>query len=123
MTETDTEKMKMKMCDAFKELKEGHDKLSTEEHAIIAMMCLSKLHRKVKELKDLYNSLAKTYGFELGTCDITCIAQISAKPFETPMLTMLGTDEGIQKGLNELKVGAAKHDFKLGNEEESNDKE
>ena len=32
---------------------------------------------------------------------------------------MLGTDEGIQKGLNILKVTASKYGFKLNNEEET----
>lgn len=36
---------------------------------------------------------------------------------------MLGTDEGIQKGLNILKATAYKHGFKLDNEETQNAKE
>ena len=36
---------------------------------------------------------------------------------------MLGTDEGIQKGLNILKAIASKHGFKLDDEEIQNAKE
>ena len=97
-------------------------KMTSEDSAVITKMCLSKLTSKVAELKDLYASLAKTYGFEMGVCDITCIAQISAKPLEKPILSMLGTDEGIQKGLNILKATASKYGFKLGNEETKNEK-
>ena len=85
--------------------------------------CLSKLASKVAELRDLYASLAKTYGFEMGICDITCITQLTAKPLEKPILSMLGTDGGIQKGLNILKVTASKYGFKLDNEETQNAKE
>lgn len=85
--------------------------------------CLSKLASKVAELKDLYASLAKTYGFEMGICNITCITQLSAKPLEKPILSMLGTDEGIQNGLNILKATASKYGFKLDNEETKNAKE
>lgn len=98
-------------------------KMTPEDSAIITAMCINKLARKVKELKDLYASLAKTYGFEMGICDITCIAQISGKPLETPIISMLGTDEGIQKGLNILKATASKNGFKLDNEETQNAKE
>lgn len=97
--------------------------MTPEDSAIIVTMCINRLARKVEELKDLYSSLVKTYGFEMGICDITCIAQISAKHSETPILSMLGTDEGIQKGLNILKATASKYGFKLDNEEAQNDKE
>lgn len=97
-------------------------KMTSEDSAVITTMCINRLASKVKELKDLYASLAKTYGFEMGVCDITCIAQISGKPLETPILSMLGTDEGIQKGLNILKATASKHGFKLDNEEVQNAK-
>ena len=98
-------------------------KMTPEDSATITQMCLSKLASKVAELKDLYASLAKTYGFEMGICDIACIAQISAKPLEKPILSMLGTDEGIQNGLNKLKTTASKHGFRLDNEETQNAKE
>lgn len=98
-------------------------KMTLEDSAAIVTMCIDKLARKVAELKDLYASLAKTYGFEMGICDITCIAQVSANNLKAPLLGMLGTDEGIQKGLNILKATASKQGFKLDNEETKNAKE
>ena len=50
-----TDKMKTRI-----DLKEGYDKLSTEEHAEVVMMCLSKLCCKAEELKELYMQLVKT---------------------------------------------------------------
>ena len=105
------------------DVEEYFRKMTPENSATITTMCVEKLAQKVKELRDLYGSLAKTYGFEMGICDITCIAQISAKPLEKPILCMLGTDDGIQKGLNVLKTEAIKHGFKLDNEETQNAKE
>lgn len=115
--------MKLETIKSNTDIEDYFSKMTPEDSAIITSMCISKLARKVAELKDLYASLAKTYGFEMGVCDITCIAQISGKPLETPILSMLGTDEGIQKGLNILKVTASKHGFKLDNEEAQNAKE
>lgn len=103
------------------DIEEYFSKTAPENSAVITTMCINRLASKVKELKDLYASLVKTYGFEMGVCDITCIAQISGKPLERPILSMLGTDEGIQKGLNILKATASKHGFKLDNEETNND--
>lgn len=97
-------------------------KMTPENSTTITAMCINKLARKVKELGDLYTSLVKTYGFEMGVCDITCIAQVSAKFLEEPVISMLGTDEGIQKGLNILKIEASKQGFKLDNEEAQNAK-
>lgn len=115
--------MKLETIKSNTDIEDYFNKMTPEDSAIITAMCINKLARKVKELKDLYASLAKTYGFEMGICDITCIAQISGKPLETPILSMLGTDEGIQKGLNILKATASKHGFKLDNEEAQNAKE
>ena len=115
--------MKLETIKPKIDVEEYFRKMTPEDSAIITTMCVDKLACKVKELKDLYSSLAKTYGFEMGICDITCIAQISGKPLETPILSMLGTDEGIQKGLNILKATASKHGFKLDNEEAQNAKE
>ncbi len=115
--------MKLEKIKSNIDLEDYFSKMTPEDSAIITTMCINKLARKVTELKDLYSSLAKTYGFEMGICDITCIAQISGKPLETPILSMLGTDEGIQKGLNILKATASKHGFKLDNEETKNAKE
>ena len=115
--------MKLETVKSNTDIEDYFSKMTPEDSAVITTMCINKLARKVAELKDLYASLAKTYGFEMGVCDITCIAQISGKPLETPILSMLGTDEGIQKGLNILKATASKHGFKLDNEETQNAKE
>ena len=115
--------MKLEKIKSNTDLEDYFSKMTPEDSVIITTMCINRLARKVEELKDLYASLAKTYGFEMGICDITCIAQISAKPLETPILSMLGTDEGIQKGLNKLKTTALKHGFRLDNEEAQNAKE
>lgn len=115
--------MKMETIKSNTDIEDYFNKMTPEDSAVIMTMCINKLARKVEELKDLYVSLAKTYGFEMGICDITCIAQISGKPLEMPILSMLGTDEGIQKGLNILKTEAIKHGFKLDNEETQNAKE
>lgn len=115
--------MKLEKIKSNTDIEDYFGKMTPEDSAIITTMCINKLAHKVKELKDLYASLAKTYGFEMGICDVTCIAQVSAKPLETPILSMLGTDEGIQKGLNILKTEAIKHGFKLDNEENQNAKE
>ena len=115
--------MKLEKIKSSTNLEDYFGKMTLEDSAIITTMCISRLARKVEELKDLYSSIVKTYGFEMGICGITCIAQISAKPLETPILSMLGTDEGIQKGLNILKATASKYGFKLDNEETQNAKE
>lgn len=108
--------MKLETIKSNTDLEDYFSKMTPEDSVTITTMCTNRLARKLEELKDLYASLAKTYGFEMGICDVTCIAQISAKPLETPVLSMLGTDEGIQKGLNILKIEAIKHGFKLDNE-------
>ena len=115
--------MKLETIKSNTDIEDYFSKMTPEDSAIITTMCIDKLARKVEELKNLYSSLAKTYGFEMGVCDITCIVQISAKPLETPILSMLGTDEGIQNGLNILKATALKHGFRLDNEETKNAKE
>lgn len=115
--------MKLEKIKSNTDLEDYFSKMTPEDSAIITTMCINRLAHKVTELKDLYSSLAKTYGFEMGICDITCIVQISGKPLETPILSMLGTDEGIQKGLNILKATASKYGFKLDNEEIQNAKE
>lgn len=115
--------MKLEKIKSNTDLEDYFSKMTPEDSAVITTMCINRLARKVEELKDLYASLVKTYGFEMGICGITCIAQISGKPLETPILSMLGTDEGIQKGLNILKATASKYGFKLDNEEAQNAKE
>ena len=104
------------------DVEEYFRKMTPENTAIIATMCVDKLAHKVTELKDLYNSLAKTYSFEMGIFNITCIAQISSNFLSPAVFSMLGTDEGIQKGLNILKTEAIKQGFKLDKEEAQNAK-
>ena len=115
MMSTETIKSKIDVEDYF-------SKMTPENSAIIAIMCVEKLTHKVKELKDLYASLAKTYSFEMGIYDITCIAQISSNFLSPAALGMLGTDDGVNKGLNVLKTEAIKRGFKLDKEETKNEK-
>lgn len=99
------------------------DKLSTEEHAEITMMCLSKLCYKAEELKELYIQLAKTYGVEMGICDISMIVQVSSPIFKhTHCSYTLGTKEGIEHAILTLKDSFAEQVADL-EKEESNDKE
>lgn len=105
------------------DIEEYFRKMTPENSAIIATMCVDKLASKVAELKDLYASLAKTYSFEMGVFGITCIAQISSNFLSPAVFSMLGTDKGIQKGLNILKTEVIKQGFKLDNEETKNAKE
>lgn len=113
-----TDKMKTRI-----DLKEGYDKLSTEEHAEVVMMCLSKLCCKAEELKELYMQLVKTYGVEMGICDISMVVQISSTVINyVPCSYALGTKEGIKHALLTLtdRVTEQVVDIK---KEESNDKE
>ena len=105
------------------DVEEYFRKMTPENSAIIATMCVDKLAHKVAELKDLYNSLAKTYNFEMGIFGVTCIAQISSNFLSPAVFNMFGTDNGINKGLNILKTEAIKRGFKLDNEEAQNAKE
>ena len=104
------------------DVEEYFRKMTPENSAIIATMCIEKLAHKVKELKDLYASLCKTYNFEMGVYNITCIAQISSNFLSPAVFSLLGTDDGINKGLNTLKTEAIKRGFKLDNEEAQNAK-
>ena len=94
-----TNKMKMHV-----DLREDFDKLSTEEHAEIIMMCLSSLCHKAEELQDLFIQLAKTYGVEMGICDVSMIIQISSPVVNNvPFSCAFGTKEGIEHALLTLK--------------------
>ena len=104
------------------DVEEYFRKMTPENSVIIAAMCVEKLAQKVRELKDLYGSLAKTYTIEMGMYNITCIAQISSNFLSPAMLGILGTDDGINKGLNVLKTEAIKRGFKLDKEETKNEK-
>ena len=90
-----TDKMKMRV-----DLKEDFDKLNTEEHAEVVMMCLSKLCCKAEELKELYMQLVKTYDVEMGICDISMVVQVSSAAINyVPCSYTLGTKEGIKHAI------------------------
>lgn len=83
-------------------------KMRPEDSAVIATMCLNKLTRKVKELKDLYASLAKIYSVEMGLCDITLLVQVSSPLLPDATQGVLGTSEGIKHALTILSnIGKA----------------
>ena len=99
-----TNKMKIHV-----DLKEDFDKLSTEEHAEIVMMCLSRLCHKAGELQNLFIQLVKTYGVEMGTCDVSMIIQISSPVINNvPFSCTLGTHEGIKHAIVTLADKVAK---------------
>lgn len=111
---------KVKMC---VDLDEDFDKLSTEEHAEITMMCLSKLCHKANELEELYVQLAKTYGVEMGVCNVSMIVQVSSPVINNvPFSCTLGTKEGIEHAFLTLKDKVAEQIADI-EKEASNDKE
>ena len=113
-----TDKVKMRV-----DLDEGFDKLSTEEHAEIIMMCLSKLCHKAETLQELFIQLVKTYGVEMGICDVSMIVQISSPVLEhTPFNCILGTKEGIEHAFLTLKDKVVEQVADI-EKEASNDKE
>lgn len=71
-------------------------KMRPEDSVVITMMCLNKLTQKVKELKDLYTNLAKTYSVEMGLCDITLLVQVSSPLLPDATQGVLGTPQGIK---------------------------
>lgn len=77
-------------------------KMTPEDSAVITTMCLNKLTRKVKELKDLYTSLAKTYSVEMGLCDITLLVQVSSPLLPDATQGLFGTPQGIKHALTIL---------------------
>lgn len=77
-------------------------KTTPEDSAVITTMCLNKLTRKVKELKDLYTNLAKTYSVELGLCDITLLVQVSSPLLPNATQGLFGTSKGIKHALTIL---------------------
>lgn len=114
--------MNVETIESKVDVEEYFRKMTPENSAIIATMCVDKLAHKVAELKELYTSLVKTYNFEMGIFDISCIVQISSNFLSPAVLNILGTDDSISKGLNILKTEAIKHGFKLDNEEAQNAK-
>lgn len=115
--------MKLEKIKSNTDLEDYFSKMTPEDSAIITTMCINRLARKVKELKELYMQLVKTYGFEMDICGITCIAQISSTVINyVPCSYALGTKEGIKHALLTLtdRVTEQVVDIK---KEESNDKE
>lgn len=105
------------------DLREDFDKLSTEEHAEITMMCLSKLCSKADELEELYTQFAKTYGVEMGLCGVSMIVQISSPVINNvPFSCTLGTKEGIKHALLTLTDRVTEQVADI-EKETSNDKE
>ena len=113
-----TNKMKVSV-----DLSEDFNKLSTEEHTEITMMCLRKLCSKADELKELYTQFAKTYGVEMGLCGVSMIIQISSPIINNvPFSCTLGTKEGINHALLTLRDKVTEHMADI-EKEASNDKE
>lgn len=102
-------------------LKEYFDKMTPEDAATITTMCMDQLCKKAQELKDLYAQLARTYPFEMGVCDITCIVQVSAKKSPViPIRGLLGTPEGIKHALAVMMSNGLKDLAAMHQEEEKN---
>lgn len=81
-------------------LKDYFDKMSPEDSATITTMCMDKICSKAQELKDLYVQLAKSYGVEIGVCDLTLLVQVSSPKLPViPVRGLLGTTEGIKHAL------------------------
>lgn len=94
--------------------KEYFKKMSSEDAAEITAMCLDKLCAKAEELKDLYTQLAKSYGIEMGICDITLLVQVSTPVlFITPVRNMLGTPKGIKHALANMMDAGLKELAKI----------
>ena len=92
--------MSMETINVHTNLKDYFDKMSPEDSATITTMCMDKLCSKVQELKDLYVQLAKSYGFEMGVCELTLLVQVSSPKLPIiPVRGLLGTDDGIKHAL------------------------
>lgn len=102
-------------------LKDYFDKMSPEDSATITTMCMDKLCNKAQELKDLYVQLAKSYGLEMGVCDITLLVQISSPKLPIiPVRGLLGTDDGIKHALAVMMSSGLKDLASIKKEEEKN---
>ena len=81
-------------------LDEYFSKMNPEDSATITMMCMDKLCEKAQELKDLYTQLVKSYGIEMGVCEITLLVQVSSPKLPViPVRGLLGTSDGIKHAL------------------------
>lgn len=100
--------MSMEMIKTNVNIDDYFSKMRPEDSAVITEMCLNKLTRKVKELKDLYINLAKTYSVEMGLCDITLLVQVSSPLLPDATQGVLGTQQGIKHALTILsEIGKA----------------
>ena len=82
-------------------LDEYFSKMKPEDSATITMMCMDKLCKKAQELKDLYTQLAKSYGIEMGVCELTVLVQVSSPKLPgVPVRGLLGTSDGIKHALS-----------------------
>lgn len=93
--------MSMEEIKVHVNLNDYFDKMKPEDSATITMMCMDKLCAKAQELKDLYTQLAKTYGIEMGVCELTVLVQVSSPKLPViPVRGLLGTDDGIKHALS-----------------------
>ena len=103
--------------------KEYFDKMKPEDSATITTMCLEKLMDKANELKELYMQLAKTYGIEMGMCDITLLVQVSAPELPViPVRGLLGTSKGIKHALSAMMSNGIRDLANMQKEEGNDDK-
>lgn len=113
--------MSMETINVHTNLKDYFDKMSPEDSATITTMCMDKLCSKAQELKDLYVQLAKSYGFEMGACDITLLVQVSSPKLPViPVRGLLGTDDGIKHALAVMMSNGLKDLAAMKKEEEKN---
>ena len=104
-------------------LEEYFSKMNPEDSAAITTMCLEKLCQKAQELKDLYTQLAKSYGIEMGLCDIALLVQVSVPLLPViPVRGLLGTSEGIKHAL-EVMMSEGLKDLDKMEKEETLDKD
>lgn len=112
--------MSMEKQDIHVNLKDYFDKMNPEDSAAITSMCLEQLTAKANELKDLYVQLSKTYGIEMGICDITLLVQVSSPKFPfIPVRGSFGTPDGIKHALAVMMQQGIK-DLANMNKEEAN---
>lgn len=103
-------------------LKDYFDKMSPEDSATITTMCMDKLCSKAQELKDLYVQLAKSYGIEMGVCELTVLVQVSSPKLPViPVRGLLGTDSGIKHALAAMMTNGLKELANM-EKEDANDK-
>ena len=113
--------MSMETIDVHTNLKDYFDKMSPEDSATITTMCIDKICSKAQELKDLYVQLAKSYGFEMGVCELTLLVQVSSPKLPIiPVRGLLGTDDGIKHALAVMMSSGLKDLAAMKKEEEKN---